>query len=379
MDQKKYEEALRKKIINALIDQGFKINPHIRLDGSSKNSYRAIQQKSKSEQIHIHRSFLKNNLDLVKEYLPNPKEIIPENIDLELIEVLPYSLEEKLFRWWNFIWWSIPYQRAYGRQMRFILWDKSHNAPFGLIGLQSPILKLSVRDNFLNIPYKQKTILINKSMQAQRIGALPPYNNLIGGKMVALALTCNELRKKYWDKYKGRRTIIKKRIIKPDLLFITTSSAFGKSSIYNRLKYYEDKVAISLGYTKGYGTFHIPEYIYSMLIQYLNLMGVETDTSFGNGPYSKFKLISNALHHLKLRNLNRHNIKREYFLFPLVIDLKRVIENKCSIRYVDRGLTQLTEYWKQRRAIPRSIRCNNWNSQSVKSYVDSQIIKYDLN
>ena len=34
-------------------------------------------------------------------------------------------------------------------------------------------------------------------MQAQRLGALPPYNELIGGKMVALSLTSNELRGEY--------------------------------------------------------------------------------------------------------------------------------------------------------------------------------------
>ncbi|MFN3467742.1 MAG: Druantia anti-phage system protein DruA, partial [Candidatus Brocadiales bacterium] len=66
-------------------------------------------------------------------------------------EVKPDSFEEILFRWWNLVWWSIPYQHPYGRQMRFLLWDTTHNAPFGLIGLQSPVLKMAVRDNSLGI------------------------------------------------------------------------------------------------------------------------------------------------------------------------------------------------------------------------------------
>lgn len=40
-------------------------------------------------------------------------------------------------------------------------------------------------------------------MNAQRVGALPPYNELIGGKIVALAMTSNEIREKYKQKYKG--------------------------------------------------------------------------------------------------------------------------------------------------------------------------------
>src|SRR5690606_17672524 len=153
-------------------------------------------------------------------------------------------------RWWNLLWWSVPYQKAYGRQMRFLLWDKIHNAPFGLIGLQSPVLKMAVRDNYLQIPKETLDVWINKSMQAQRLGALPPYNQLLGSKMVALSLTSNEIRRAYKKKYKNVKTLLEKRLIEPDLLFITTTSAYGRSSIYNRLKYKNELVAESLGFTK---------------------------------------------------------------------------------------------------------------------------------
>jgi hypothetical protein len=41
------------------------------------------------------------------------------------------SQEERLFLFWNLIWWSIPYERVYGRQSRFLVWDKTHDAPSG--------------------------------------------------------------------------------------------------------------------------------------------------------------------------------------------------------------------------------------------------------
>lgn len=54
------------------------------------------------------------------------ENIDPKKIELELREVRADSLESKLFLWWNLIWWSLPYEEPIGRQMRFLLWDKTH-------------------------------------------------------------------------------------------------------------------------------------------------------------------------------------------------------------------------------------------------------------
>ena len=194
MKLNKSEQKLREKIIQALKEQGFKINPYIRPVDCNKRTYRHIQSKARLEQLALHKRFLQRNLIKAKHYCRDGKDIDPDKISLELREVSSGSLEEILFRWWNLIWWSIPYQRPYGRQMRFILWDTAHDMPFGLILLQSPVLKMSVRDKYLEIPKEELDLWVNRSMHAQRVGALPPYNELLGGKMVALALTCNEIR-----------------------------------------------------------------------------------------------------------------------------------------------------------------------------------------
>jgi len=250
-EKKMKKESLRRKIIKLLKDQGFKINPHVRPKGCSKTMYRRIHQKARFEQISLHKKFLLDNIEKVKNYCRDGSEIIPQRISLELREVKAGSFEEILFKWWNLIWWSIPFQRSCGRQMRFLLWDTAHDAPFGLICLQSPVLKMSVRDKYLGIPKDELDIWVNKSMHAQRVGALPPYNQLLGGKMVALALSYNEIREFYRKKYENYKTVIKGRKLEPELLFITTTSAFGRSSLYNRLKYNGEIVAHRLGYTQG--------------------------------------------------------------------------------------------------------------------------------
>ena len=312
------QKILRKKIISVLEEQGFKVNPHVRPSGSSKGTLRQIQKKARLEQISYHKKFLKKYFDLAKTYCRDGKDITPEDIELELREVKLDSFEKILFRWWDFIWWSIPYQRSYGRQMRFVLWDKTHDTSFGLISLQSPVLKMSVRDDYLGIPKNDLDIWVNRSMNAQRVGALPPYNELLGGKMVALALTSNEIREAYREKYKDYISIIKGRKLNPDLLFITTTSAFGKSSLYNRLKYNGETVAECLGYTQGSGTFHIPEELYVELLDFLKNKGVDVTRGYGHGPSRKLKLISLSLKYLGLSKFEYHGIKREFYLFPLV-------------------------------------------------------------
>jgi hypothetical protein len=354
------ENALRKKIIAVLMAQGFKINPHIRPAGNGKRTLRRIQSSARLEQLALHKSFLMDYLDLAKGYCRKGQDISPEAIDLELREVKANSFEERIFKWWNFVWWSIPYQRSYGRQMRFLLWDNTHDAPFGLICLHSPILKMSVRDKSLGIPAKDLDIWVNRSMAAQRVGALPPYNRLLGGKLVALTLTSNEVRDAYKRKYRKSVSIIKGRKLRPELLFITTTSAFGRSSLYNRLNLNGEVVAERLGYTMGSGSFHVPETLYQELLEFLNEKGVNTSRGYGHGPSRKLKLLSVAFRFLNLPDFEFHGIKRECYLFSFEENLREVIAKGRKPRWIDRPFYELVEYWKERWALPRALRMPEW-------------------
>jgi hypothetical protein len=365
------KEQLRNKIIKSLTAQGFYVNGHVSPSSFSKSHFRKLQSHSRKEQISLQNNFLTKNTDTVSEYIIDGKNLDPSKIELELRLVEEGSLEHILYRWWNLMWWSVPHQRAYGRQMRILLWDKGHNAPFGLIGLQSPILKMSVRDNHLNIPKSELDYVINKSMQAQRLGALPPYNQILGGKMAALTLTSNELRNLYCKKYKGVETIIEKRIIEPQLLFLTTTSAFGKSSIYNRLVYKDDLVGYSLGYTKGSGTFHISEELYSEIQKFLKKRKIDINTTFGYGPSRKMRLIDTALSLIDLPEYHYHNIQREFFLFPVAKNLKNVIERGVKPIYYQRKIDDLTNFWKERWALPRSQRMTDWKDFDGKKFLVS--------
>lgn len=354
------ESILRRKVNRVLKLQGFKINPHVRPSGTSKRTYKRIQRFAKDEQVAKYKSFLIEHFETIKNFCKDGLDIIPENIKLELREIKPDSFENIVARWWNLMWWNLPYQHPYGRQLKFILWDIAHDIPFGLIYLQSPILRMSVRDKTLGIPKDSLDYWVNMSLSAQRVGALPPYNELLGGKMVALALTSNEVRNAYKNKFKNTFTLMKERKIPPNLLFITTTSAFGRSSLYNRLKYKDELVAEYLGYTQGSGSFHIPDNLYEELVKFLEMQGENVNRGYGNGPSRKLKLIALAFRYLGLPSFEYHGIKREVYLFSLVQNLKEIIQNSAKPVWYDRPFNELVNFWKIRWALPRSQRKTEW-------------------
>jgi len=355
---------LRNKIIEALKAQGFKINPHLRPKRNEKETLRKVHEQKRKEQLRLHKKFLLENLDEMKKFSIDGKNIQPDKIKLKLIEVEPDSFESRLFFWWNLVWWSLPYDKPIGRQMRFVLWDEYHDAPFGLIGLQSPPLASSVRDNYLGLNNGNREYWINQSMYGQRIGALPPYNELLGGKMVALSLVSNEIRKAYEKKYRNRKTLLKKRKIPNRLLFITTTSAYGKSSVYERIKYNSEKVSIFLGFTSGAGTFHLPQELYEELLLFLEQEGINTKRGYGTGPSRKLKLVDLGFKKLGLKNLTGsyvfHNIKRGYYLFSHVRNLHNVIQKNKRPLWYDRPFRELFAFWLERWCIPRSERKKEW-------------------
>ena len=143
-------QILREKVLTALKENGFKVNPHIRPRGTTKAHLKLVHRKSKEDKIHKHSKFLRENQKLAKEYTVDGSEIDPSEIKLELRQVTPNSIESKLFLWWNLAWWSIPFERPVGRQMRYILWDKGHDAPFGIIDYVDMGVQEKVKANYNN-------------------------------------------------------------------------------------------------------------------------------------------------------------------------------------------------------------------------------------
>ncbi len=350
------EKSLRKKVKKTLCSQGYSIQNHIfHLPPLEKTEIRQIHHLPREKKIS-------DNIHFIEKFAPQAEQFMRDNSEIDIQKIKPTlhqvqegTQEAHLFRWWNLVWWSLPYEKFYGRQMRFLVWDEYHSAPIGLIGLQSPILKWSVRDKYLNIAPEMRDILVNQSMNAQRLGALPPYNKFLCGKLVASLMTSNCVRESFNKKYKNYETLIRKRKLPSKLLFITTTGAYGKSSVYNRLKDNYGKISEFIGWTKGSGSFHIPDSIYEELIIYLKKKGLKAGRAFGNGPSVKMKNISQAMNLLGFQNGSHHGIKRAVYLFRFAKNLDNVIKHGKQPLWYNRNIDDITEYWKKRWAVKRSL------------------------
>lgn len=346
---------LRDQVVKSLISQGYRLeNDQFYLDHLDRQGKRDVHNQARIEKIRKNIRFLISNVDIIAKYLRDGADIDVGKIDPQLILVKPNTEFERIFRWWNIVWWSLPYEKAYGRQMRYVVWDRYHKAPIGLIGLQSPILSWSVRDDYLGIPAKDRDYWVNQSLSAQRLGSLPPYNDLLGGKLVASLMTTKNIRKDFENQYKDRVTLLANRVLPSRLLFITTTGAYGKSSVYNRLKMGSESIAQFIGYSKGTGTFHIPDTLFDSLMHYLESQKYDTRRNYGSGPSRRLRLVDVALNSIGIKNGNNHGVQRAVYLFPMIKNLSDVITNGRVPRWNNRSVSEVTTYWKNRWGIRRS-------------------------
>ena len=164
---------IRKEVVKVLRQQGYEVGKStFSLSDIDRETIREVHSLAKVERINKRKDFIKRKASLIKRSLLAGDKLEVEKINPRLIEVEADSEWEALFRWWNLVWWSLPYEHAYGRQIRYVVWDQYHKAPIGLIGLQSPILSWSVRDEHLGISKKDRDYWVNQSLSAQRLGAL---------------------------------------------------------------------------------------------------------------------------------------------------------------------------------------------------------------
>jgi hypothetical protein len=363
-------EMLREEILDHLVRYGFVLaeDGTLRLPQTDKANLRRLHEPARQMELATRQEWLRDNLSRYLRYFASGHEVIPERIKPRLLEVgverglsLSSRSQHDLFRIARLLW-SIPFSKGYGRRLRFLVLDESNNKIMGLLALQSPPLSFPARDRLFQYPPGRKTELVNQTMDIQTLGAVPPYDRLLGGKLVALAAASNEVRIAYQRKYADRQTEMKKRTLPAHLVALTTTSAFGRSSIYNRLRYGSIPIAESIGYTDGYGSFHLME-LYPTFRTFLESQGVSTRGGFGTGPRIKWQTMVRALERIGFsQEMLRHGVKREVFLFPLVENLKdymegRIAEPACR----DFPFADLATHWCKRWLLPRSERVNGWN------------------
>ncbi|WP_323740792.1 Druantia anti-phage system protein DruA [Caenimonas koreensis] len=269
--------------------------------------------------------------------------------------------------------WSMPYNKGYGRRLRFVVFDAHHEAVIGIIGLQSPPADLQCRDMLFQYPKQRKLELVNSTMDAYAVGAIPPYSYLLGGKLVAGLIATDAVREAYWTQYAGKKTEMENKLIRQPLVAVTTTSAFGRSSMYNRLKYKNRLLAEPIGSTLGFGTLHL-EHLYDGIRAYLEMTGEYNNGGFGTGPKVRWQNIVTALNRLGLgSDMLRHGVQREVFLYRLVEDLESGMSGGEPGNPERLSVQDYSEFWIERWAVPRAQRFPHWSNGDERILIEQTL------
>jgi hypothetical protein len=368
------EAALKREIRRHLKSVGFKraTNGELIPPEENKDAYRDAHRLQRSENLLKNMEFLKKNWRQHQRVFANGEEVEPGRISPRLIPVVRESRESEIFRL-AACTWSVPVSQGYGRRMRFLVWDDSNDRLIGIIGLTDPVFNLKARDTWIGWDASHRKKRLVCVMDAFVLGAVPPYNMLLCGKMLAALLTSSEIREHFKTKYSKTRGIISQEKKKAVLAMVTVTSALGRSSVYNRVKIADIRYLHSVGYTTGWGHFHLPDRIFSQIREFLAKKGHSYSDAhkFGQGPNWRLRAIRAGLTLLGINpSILRHGLHREVFVCPLLSNLKDFLTGQAKMPKFSSAdsAAEIGRLARERWCIPRAIafpEYRTWNRDSI--------------
>jgi hypothetical protein len=374
--------TLRRRIRAHLRALGYLRSPegNLVLALSDKDTYRAMHHAQRAEKLAKGQSLLQR---AAKEFLPvfaDGAEIIPERIDPQLRVILPGTWESSLFKFASLLW-RIPVSDGFGRRLRFLVWDNGNDRLMGLLALGDPVFNLRARDGLIGWSSTERGKRLVNVLDAYVLGAVPPYNQLLVGKMIACLLKTKDVVGLFRQKYGSGIGEISGEKKNARLMLITTTSALGRSSIYNRLRIAGEDYLESVGFTSGFGHFHIPDELFLELRSYLRRRRdtYADNNRYGQGPSWRFRAIRQAFALLGLPSgLIQHGIQREVFIC-------RTAQNGVEILQRGKGrpnfsnlktVAEVGQLALARWVIPRALRnpeFANWERKQILELVDPSL------
>jgi hypothetical protein len=366
-------QALRERVALSLEEQGFDIRDgRVALPGPlEKDDLRRLHSIAVEHRKEKARPGLHRHQGRLLEWIANGTEVQPGAIRPQLIEVTRDSEEELLFRFAS-LHWSIPVSSGYGRRLRFLVVDSSNDKLIGILGLGDPVFNLGARDNWIGWNKAQRQMHLQHVMEAFVVGAVPPYSELLGGKLVAMLLAARDIRRTFAKRYADREALISGRAHTGKLALITTQSALGRSSIYNRVRYHDQLLLRPLGFTAGYGEFHFANGLYGALSEHALRYCEPTAkaTAWGSGFRNRREVIKKSLVSLGLpTDWVHHGVRRQVYAVPLAAKTPAFLRGEVSRPgWFDLSATDLADFWKERWLLPRVERRAGYKDFRRESY-----------
>jgi hypothetical protein len=339
-------------------------NNEIRVSPPKNYDKSTIKQSmgvKRQEIITNHKKWINDHIQLAHNNLANGFDVLDSKI-IPMIEVCQTQKQHDLFRIFR-LYWSSPYSEYVGRRIKLIIRDYGlPNKPvIGIAALGSPIIHIPERDNWIGWDKNTRTKNLNYTMDAYVIGALPPYNYLLGGKLISYLLTSKEVRNIFEEKYKNTKY--------NKLAGIFTTSLYGRSSQYNRLRLRDRLLYNPIGETKGYGTLHLTNETFNAMNDYLKENNILVSNKFGAGPSWRMRVIHSAgkLLGFDPNFLLHHSFKRKIYYIPLATNSVEFLNGKTkSLKNYNSSIKTLKSYWYRRWFQQRL--CNHQVLEDVKNF-----------
>jgi Domain of unknown function (DUF4338) len=364
---------LRDRIQNSLRKQGFVLrnNELLLPDHADKDTLRNLHALAVQSRIEQARPGLERHEPRLLRHIASGAEVVPERISPRLVEVEMGTENELLFRYAR-LHWSIPVSAGYGRRIRFLVIDDSNDRLIGIIGLGDPVYSLKPRDEWIGWSRDAKRQHIRDVMDAFVLGAVPPYSQLLCGKLVALLVASDEVREAVTRKYWGRHSWISETKHEGRLALITTTSALGRSSLYRRIRFENTPIYISVGFTRGSGEFQFANGVFEDLRRFAvdHCDATAKDARWGNGFRNRREWIRKALPKLGLpSDLVYHGIAREILVIPILDNAAGVLRGEESIlQWRCRPACKLFAWFRERWLLPRARCDQRYRSFEPESY-----------
>jgi Domain of unknown function (DUF4338) len=377
-------EATLKRALRAhLRTLGFTKNPDgdLILPAGGKEVVRNLHRSQRREKLASAQPFLVRALPRSLKHFANGDEINPVDVKFRLIQVRSDTPEADLFRVAT-LTWSVPVSPGFGRRIRYLVWDDGHDRLAGVIALGDPVYNLSVRDNIIGWTVHDRAKRLVGLLDAYVLGAIPPYSMLLGGKAVACLIRSREVFDDFTRQYGDSVGVISKAAKHARLLAVTTTSSMGRSAIYNRLKLGDVKYFKPLGFTEGWGHFHITDGLFEKMRAFLRERdhAYADQHKFGEGPNWRLRTIRAALTGLKMKeNILKHGIQREVFITTLANNAFDVLHTG-DVEPDTSGLltvSEISDLARDRWLVPRAERgeidFRSWRREMVPLLIKGKI------
>ena len=356
------KHQLRRAVRRRLLSLGFRRTS----DGYSlpseltKEQVRELHGPSRRALHLADREFIRDHTFALLRHFADGREINPSAVRPELVAVDPGTEESELFRLATLLW-SVPVSGGFGRRLRFLVRDRQNGKLIGVFALGDPVFNLGARDSWVGWTAADRAKRLVHTMDAYVVGAVPPYAQLIGGKLVAALMTSQQVLKAYEKKYLGSTSVIEGVEHRARLVLLTTTSALGRSSLYNRLAIPEGPEFIRLGATKGFGHFHLSGSLFELMRGYLRQTkhAYASGNRFGMGPNWKLRVARAALEAIGFDSavLLRHGVEREVYGIPLARNWREILRGTHERVYSHcKPANDIGEFCRERWLVPRSLR-----------------------